>query len=129
MELVTMEQQPFSLRARARSFRYAWEGLKGLLATEHNSYIHLALTITVVLLGCVFRVSPLEAALIVFAIALVWMAELFNTAIEKTADLISKEKHPQIKLIKDVSAAAVLIAAIAAAVVGCIVFIPKIITL
>jgi hypothetical protein len=59
--------------------------------------------------------------MIVFAIALVWMAELFNTAIEKTADLISKEKHPQIKLIKDVAAAAVLIAAIAAAVVGCIV--------
>jgi len=124
-----MEQQHFSLRARAKSFRYAWEGLKGLLATEHNCYIHLALTVTVVLLACVFRVSPLEVAVIVFAIALVWIAELINTAIEKTADLISKEKHPQIRLIKDVAAAAVLIAAIAAAIVGCTIFIPKLVSL
>ena len=57
--------------------------------------------------------------------AMVWMAELFNTAIEKTMDFISKEAHPQIKLVKDLAAAAVLIAAIAAVLVGALIFIPK----
>lgn len=121
-----MDRKKFSLKARAKSFQYAWAGLKALASTEHNSYIHAAFTIMVIVLGAIFRVTATEWALLILAAALVWMAELFNTAIEKTADLISKEQHPQIKLIKDVSAAAVLIAAIAAAVIGCLIFIPKI---
>ena len=57
--------------------------------------------------------------------AVVWMAELFNSAIEKAMDFISTEKHPQIKLVKDLAAAAVLITALAAVIVGGIIFIPK----
>ena len=65
--------------------------------------------------------------ILVFAIGFVWVAELFNTAIEKIMDFISKEQHPKIKLIKDLSAAAVLVAAMVAFITGCIVFIPKLI--
>ena len=56
---------------------------------------------------------------------MVWTAEIFNTAIEKTMDFISREKHPQIKLVKDLAAAAVLITAVSAIIVGAIIFIPK----
>lgn len=120
-----MESKQFSLRARARSFVYAWMGLKALLTTEHNAYIHLAFTLMTLALGCIMHLDATECTLLIFSTALVWMAELFNTAIEKTADLISKEQHPQIKLIKDVSAAAVLVAAVAAFLIGCTIFIPK----
>ena len=120
-----MESKQFSLRARMRSFTYAWAGLKAVLSTEHNAYIHLAFTLIALAMGCIIRLTAVECTLLLFSIALVWIAELFNTAIEKTADLISKERHPQIKLIKDVSAAAVLIAAITAFLMGCFIFIPK----
>lgn len=121
-----MEQKQFTLRARARSFTYAWTGLKAALSAEHNMYIHLLFTLITLAVGCIVQVNAVECTLLIFTTALVWIAELFNTAIEKTADLISKKPHPQIKLIKDVSAAAVLVAAIAAFLVGCAIFIPKI---
>lgn len=120
-----MAQPTFSLRARARSFCYAWAGLKAALQTEHNTYIHATLTAAAGIAGVALRISVVETVLLIFAAALVWMAELFNTAIEKTADFISTEHHPQIKLLKDVSAAAVLIAAIAALLTGCLIFLPK----
>lgn len=120
-----MKHTYFSVRARAKSFTHAWAGFKALLATEHNAYIHLGLTLAALALGCVLPLSAVESMLLLFAIALVWMAELFNTAIEKTADFISTERHPQIKLVKDLSAAAVLVAAVIALVVGCLIFIPK----
>jgi diacylglycerol kinase len=120
-----MKQKQFSVQARAKSTLYAWAGLRALLAAEHNMYIHLALTAATILCAVVFRVRPSEAIVLIVAMALVWMAELFNTAIEKTADLISEEYHPQIKFVKDVAAAAVLVAAVAAFLIGCIIFIPK----
>jgi len=70
-------------------------------------------------------VSRGEAISIVLSVGLVWLAELFNTAIEKLCDVVSKEYHPAIKFIKDVSAAAVLVSAITAFVTGAIVFLPK----
>jgi len=121
-----METQPFSIRARARSFQYAFEGMIKLFQREHNILIHLFVTIAVIMLSIFTRVNKTEALSLVFVIGLVWIAELFNTAIEKIMDLISTQRHPQIKFIKDVSAAAVLIAATTAAITGCIIFIPKI---
>jgi len=67
---------------------------------------------------------PAKWLFIVIAIGLVWVAELFNTAIEKLCDMVCPEQHPQIKFIKDVSAAAVLVTAIIAMITGCIIFIP-----
>jgi diacylglycerol kinase len=102
--------------------------LKAVLRTEHNTWVHLAFTIAAVVSGLVFRISRVEWMLLVIVFAMVWMAELFNTVFEKLADLYTTEQHPQIKIIKDMAAAAVLVNAIAAFVVGCIIFLPKLIS-
>jgi len=126
-----LEQKPskFSWKARLKSFVYATHGIIDFFKKEHNAQIHLAITVMVIVLSIFFRVNKSETIAIVFSIALVWITEMINTAIEKTMDFISLKKQPQIKVIKDLSAGAVLIAAIAAVIVGCIVFIPKIISL
>jgi diacylglycerol kinase (ATP) len=121
-----MIQQSFSWRRRGESFRYAFTGLRSALRTEHNMWLHFAATIGVIILSIAYSVTLLEAGILIISISLVWMAELFNTCIEKIMDFISTEKHPKIKLIKDLSAAAVLIGAIASLVMGSIIFIPKI---
>ncbi len=118
-------RKPFSWSARLKSFTYAWAGLKAVLRTEHNAHIHLVLTIAVLIASFFFRVSLQEGMALVIVMAMVWTAEIFNTAIEKAMDFISKEKHPQIGLVKDLAAAAVLVTAAAAIIVGCLVFIPK----
>jgi diacylglycerol kinase len=120
-----MEAEQFSIMARARSFKYAFEGLRSLFRRDHNIILHLVATIVVIALSIWVKVTTAEALVLVFSIGFVWVAELFNTAIEKIMDLISMQRHPQIKFIKDVSAAAVLIASITAAIAGCIIFIPK----
>ncbi len=117
--------KPFSIRARAGSFKYAFDGIINFFKAEHNAILHLLGTLTVLSLAVMLHVSGMEAIALVFATGFVWVAELFNTAIEKIIDFVSAEKHPKIKFIKDLSAAAVLIAAIAAFITGCIVFIPK----
>lgn len=119
----------FSFKARLKSFRFAWDGIVSFFRYEHNAQIHLAITVLVLVLSVTLRLTKWEAIAVVFSVALVWVAEMFNTVIEKTMDFISTERHPQIKLVKDIAAGAVLIAAIAAAIVGCIIFIPKLILL
>lgn len=122
-------QKPFSTRQRLRSFVYAFAGLRAVLRTEHNTWIHLACTIGAASAGLLLHIDALEWMALVIAFALVWMAEIFNTVFEKLADLYTTDQHPQIKLIKDMAAGAVLIAAVAAFIVGAIIFIPKIIAL
>lgn len=120
-----MEQRKFSWKERGNSFTYAWDGIKAVLQTEHNTWIHLTLTVVALSLGFILNISAGEFTGLIIVMTMVWTAEIFNTAIEKTMDFISKEKHPQIKLVKDLAAAAVLITAISAIVVGAIIFIPK----
>lgn len=120
-----MEQRKFSWKERGNSFTYAWDGIKAVLQTEHNTWIHLTLTGVALALGFILNISAGEFMGLIIVMTMVWTAEIFNTAIEKTMDFISKEKHPQIKLVKDLAAAAVLITAISAIVVGAIIFIPK----
>jgi diacylglycerol kinase (ATP) len=119
----------FSWKARLKSFVYAWEGIVSFFRREHNAQIHLAATVLVLVLSVTLGINKWEAIAVVFSIAFVWITEMINTAIEKTIDFISIEKHPQIKLVKDIAAGAVLIASIAAVIVGCFVFIPKLIAL
>ena len=123
------EKERFSWKARAKSFVYAWDGIKALIRTEHNTYIHLALAAVVIALGFLLGISRMEFLILIVVISMVIVAEVFNTAIEKAMDFISLEKHPQIKLVKDLASAAVLLAAFAAVVVGCIIFIPKLLLL
>jgi diacylglycerol kinase (ATP) len=125
MSQIGHDRSGFSVKARFRSFRYAFAGIRDFLSSQHNAWIHLMGTIVVIFLAVGFRVTNSEAIALTFAVGFVWVSELFNTAIEKIMDFILVEKNPKIKIIKDLSAAAVLVAAITALVAGCIVFIPK----
>ena len=120
-----MEQKRFSWKERGNSFGYAWDGIKAVLRTEHNTWIHLGLSVIATVMAFVLDISRLEGVALVIVMAMVWMAEIFNTAIEKAMDFISTERHPGIKLVKDLAAAAVMVTALAALAVGCLIFIPK----
>ena len=121
-----MKQQDFSINKRVKSFGYAFNGLKILIQEEHNSRIHILAACIVVIAGYFFQLSGLEWIAIVFAIGLVIAFEIFNSAIENIADFISPGQDDSIKKIKDLSAAGVLIVALTAAIIGLIVFVPKI---
>lgn len=112
-----------------RSFRYGFAGIGQLLSEEHNSRIHLVATVAVIALGAVCRISAGEWCAVALCIGLVFMAEAMNSAVEALCDLVMPEYHPLIKKAKDIAAAGVLMAAIAAVVVGGIIFVPKIIAL
>lgn len=107
------------------SFKYAIEGFISSFKTERNMKIHVLAMIIVIALGIFFKLNTIEWCFIAIAIATVISGELFNTAIETVVDMISPEKNPKAKLVKDIAAAAVLALAIGAAVVGMIIFIPK----
>ena len=119
------ELTPFSIKARLKSFLYAFEGVNTFFLTQHNAIIHLFMTIAAFAAAIFFRVSKTEIIAITVVAGFVWAAEFFNTAIEKLADLGSKEIDSNIKFIKDVSAAAVLLSALAAFITGAIIFVPK----
>ena len=115
---------PFSLRARARSFVHAWRGVVYLVATQHNAWIHLLATAVVIAAGVVFDLSRWEWCWLVLAIGLVLAAEAMNSAVEALADAVSPEFNVGVGRAKDMAAAAVLILAIAAALIGALVFLP-----
>ncbi|HVF80930.1 MAG TPA: diacylglycerol kinase family protein [Flavisolibacter sp.] len=120
-----MNRKPFLWKERGNSFIYAWQGIKALFRTEHNAWIHAGVTAVVIIAAAILEVSRIEAVILVLTIAFVFVTEILNTAIEKLADFVSLEKHPQIGLVKDLAAAAVLLAAIAAIVIGALIFLPK----
>ena len=91
--------------------------------------IHVFMMVLVILFGILLHISLKEWIICIILFGLVIGAELFNTAIEAVVDMISSEKSPQAKLAKDVSAGAVLVFAVASAIVGLIIFVPKIIAL
>ena len=118
--------RPFRLRDRQRSFGYAWAGVLTVLRSQHNAWIHAVATVLVGAAGLLLSISASDWCRLVVAIALVWIAESFNTALEFLADAVSEEEHPLIQKAKDAAAGAVLIAAIAAVMIGVIVFAPYI---
>jgi len=120
-----MKDEKFSIKARLQSFRFSFEGLAAFLSREHNSRIHFVATVAVLIFSAWVGVTKTELLAIVFAIGFVWVAEIFNTCIERVMDYISLERHPDIKFIKDLASGAVLIAAITAVAIALIIFIPK----
>ena len=122
-----MENAPFSFKKRIYSFRYAINGIKQLIITEHNARIHLSAAIITIGCGIWLGISPVEWMIIIMCIGLVFGAECFNSAVEAISDFVSPEYHNTIKRIKDLAAAGVLCVALASAITGCIIFIPKII--
>lgn len=115
----------FTLSARLKSFKYALEGIVLVMKTQHNAWIHAIATLLVIALGMFFPLTATEWLLLVLSISSVWVAESFNTALEFMADSISIDFQPLIKKAKDVSAGAVLISAVGSAIIGCIIFVPK----
>lgn len=126
MENATKETaaRPFQFTGRIRSFRYALTGIIRMIRCQHNAWIHLLATVCVVAAGFLFHLSKSEWCWIVLAISIVWMAEAFNTAFEFLADAASPNFHPIVRDAKDVAAGAVLLTAIAAAIIGTIIFWP-----
>jgi diacylglycerol kinase (ATP) len=108
------------------SFKYAIDGIKIAIKTEQNLRIHITIMILVIIAGIILKISKIEWIICIILFGFVISLELVNTAIENTVDLITMEKNPKAKIAKDVSAAAVLVAAGMSAIVGLIIFVPKI---
>ena len=121
-----MKTRTFSFHSRINSLRFAAEGIGRFFIEEQNAWVHLAATIIVFALAFIFRLSGSEKLALVIVTGMVWVAEAFNTVVERIMDHISPERNPRVKFIKDLSAGAVLLSAITAVVTGAIVFIPKI---
>jgi diacylglycerol kinase (ATP) len=105
-------------RSRIASVKHAFAGWIHVIRTQRNAWIHLAATILVILFSIWLQLSPQELAIIALAAGLVWMAELFNTAVEALVDLTCPQFNPLAKVAKDVSAAAVLVTALSALIIG-----------
>ena len=114
----------YDYKKQLRSFRYAWQGIRCCVGREQNLSFHLIVTVCVVAAGFAFGITPGEWAAVVLCIGMVIAAELFNTAIERLVDLVSPQRHPLAGQVKDIAAGAVLVCALAAIVVGLIIFIP-----
>lgn len=112
------------IKSRLRSFGYAFQGWSYVLRNEPNSWIHAIVTLLILLLAFWLHIPARDLAVILLTIAVVWAAEFFNTAIENIVDLASPEEHPLAKVSKDVSAAAVLIAALISIMVGLLILGP-----
>ena len=117
----------FSVTARLKSFSHAIAGLVVMLRTQHNAWVHLVAAALVVVLGLVLRVSAGDWRWLVAAIALVWAAEATNTAFEHLCDVVSPGFHESVRRSKDIAAAAVLVCAIAALLLGVLTFWPYIV--
>jgi diacylglycerol kinase len=123
------KSEPFSLKQRAKSFRFAINGIVQVVKNEHNARVHVVALIFVIAFGVFFNIQPLEWVAITIVAGLVILTELLNTAVERLADFVEPQWNDNIGLIKDYCAGAVLISALVAVIVGAIIFVPKILLL
>lgn len=111
----------------SRSLYTAFMGVVFVVRVERNARIHLVFAVAALFLGVMLGISDTELAAIFFAIILVFTTEVFNTALEKTLDLIEPQHNEQVRIIKDIAAGAVLVTAIGAIAIGAAVFLPHLI--
>lgn len=121
-------KESFSLKKRLKSFCYAFNGILLVVKKEHNAWIHCGFIVAVSIAGYLFSLSKLEWIIVVACFGAVLTMEAVNTACEKIVDFISPTYHQQAGEIKDIAAGAVLITAIAAAIIGLLIFVPKILS-
>ncbi len=114
-------------KGRGMSFVYAWNGIRQLFLREPNAQFHLGTAVAVIGVGFFFKISLAEWSCVMLCIGAMFMAEGFNTAIEKLCDHVCHEHNPEIGKVKDIAAGAVLLMTIAVVVVGLIIFVPKIV--
>ena len=112
------------ISSRIRAFGHAFRGWWHVLRTQQNAWIHSVFASIVIVMGLWLRLKPLDWAVIVLTIAMVFTAEFINTAIEAVVDLASPVHHPLAKVGKDVGAGAVLVAALAGIVIGLLIIGP-----
>jgi diacylglycerol kinase len=117
------------IQNRYRSFRAALRGFGWLILSERHFQLHLVAAVAAILLGLILGLTAVEWAILAVTIGLVLVAEAINTAIEHTIDLTVRQIHPLARNAKDIGAAAVLIAAAISVLVGCFLFLPKLIAL
>ncbi len=118
------EKNRTELYNRAKSFQYAFEGWGYVLRTQHNAWIHAVISLGVISLGLWLRLPARDWAVLILAITAVWIAEFMNTALEALVDMSASEFHPLAKVAKDVAAAAVLVGAMGAVLVGLLILGP-----
>lgn len=109
------------------SFKYAFEGLISALKTERNMKFHIIIMLLVIIAGILLKINKYEWLICIVCFAMVIGGELFNTAIETIVDMVMPYKNEKAKKAKDISASGVLVLAIGAAIIGLIIFVPKII--
>jgi diacylglycerol kinase len=109
---------PGFIVSRIHSFRYAFQGWWFVIRTQRNAWIHAVISIAAILVGLWVGLPARDWAVIILAMGMVWMAEFLNTALEAVVDLASPKHHHLARVGKDVGAAAVLIAAVSAALIG-----------
>lgn len=118
----------FDKKRLTNSFKYAFEGILQAYVGEQNLKIHTVIAILVIIFGFILKISYTEWLVCLILIGLVLMAEFFNTSIEYLVDLVSPEIHPLAKATKDTASAGVLMMAIISAIIGLIIFVPKLIS-
>lgn len=118
----------FSFRARADSFRHAFNGLGLMLRTQHNTWLHAVATLLAVALGVALDLAAADWKWLVLTIVMVWVAEATNTAFEHLCDVVSPDDNASVKVAKDVAAGAVLICAIGAVAMAWLIFGPYLLT-
>lgn len=114
----------FRIRTIKKSIQYAWKGFRYTFRHEQNFRIQLVIALVVIILMIVLRVTPLEAVALIFVIVAVLVLELLNTVVEVFVDLLKPRMHHYSENIKDMMAAAVLLASVGALLVGIIIFAP-----
>lgn len=115
--------------AAIKSFKYASDGVRQAFKQEPNFRAHIVIAILALAVALFLGLSPLEWAILLLTIVFVIALELLNTAVEELIDIVSPHIDPRAKVAKDVAAAAVLLSAIVACIIGAILFLPKILAL
>ncbi len=114
----------YSVHSRIEAIKVALDGIKYVLTTQPNARIHAGFTLAVFLGAGLLKLARLEWIILLLTIGLVWAAEIFNTAVEIAVDVVSPDYDPKAKIIKDISAGAVLISVLISILVGIFIFGP-----
>ena len=118
-------QQRFSIKARIKSIKTAINGIMIVAKEEHNAWLHIIVTLAIIIIASRLNITVIEGSLLIFAIGLVWTSEAFNSAIEALADEVSGAYSIGIKKTKDIAAGAVLISSLTALAIGLLILLPK----
>ncbi len=118
------QPEVFTAKKRLKSFVYAFRGLNYVVKSQHNMWIHLCAAVAAVAAAVAFHITKQDWLWLIMAIIIVYLAEIFNTAFEFLCDVVSEKFNPAVEKAKDIAAAAVLVAAGGAIIIGVMIFWP-----